>query len=89
MKIQRESQCTVAVSIWILPATQSSASVANLAIEICSFVLITQHSDKNLHFQINVTTMGTNMAPQYANIFMVDLNHCFLSIHSYLIPKLY
>ncbi|KAJ7331931.1 hypothetical protein JRQ81_014111, partial [Phrynocephalus forsythii] len=44
--------------------------------------------DNKNHLQINGTTMGTHMAPQYANILMADLEQCFLK-HCTQKPLLY
>uniref|UniRef100_A0A8C0IXA7 Clavesin-2 n=1 Tax=Chelonoidis abingdonii TaxID=106734 RepID=A0A8C0IXA7_CHEAB len=54
---------------------------ANLVAELCDFVLIHSYFrfGDNLYLQIGRTAMGTHMAPQYANIFMADLEQRFLS----------
>ncbi|KAJ7341578.1 hypothetical protein JRQ81_005850, partial [Phrynocephalus forsythii] len=54
---------------------------SNIITTLCDFVLSHNYfsfHNKNYH-QINGTTMGTHMAPQYANIFMADLKQHFLS----------
>ncbi|XP_048676284.2 uncharacterized protein LOC125622343 [Caretta caretta] len=63
---------------------------ANLVAELCDFVLT--HNcftfGDNVYLQISGTAMGTCMAPQYANIFMADLEQHFLSSCP-LMPLLY
>ncbi|XP_054846214.1 uncharacterized protein LOC129336859 [Eublepharis macularius] len=65
-------------------------TTAHLATELCHFVLTHNYFEfgDNLYLQINGTAMGTRMAPQYANIFMADLEQRFLSSHP-LEPLLY
>nr|XP_048674345.1 zinc finger protein 480-like isoform X13 [Caretta caretta] len=54
---------------------------ANLVAELCGFVLTHNYFTfgDNVYLQISGTAMGTRMAPQYANIFMADLEQRFLS----------
>ncbi|CAM4539231.1 unnamed protein product [Lepidochelys kempii] len=54
---------------------------ANLVAELCDFVLNHNYFTfgDNVYLQISGTAMGTRMAPQYANIFMADLEQRFLS----------
>ncbi|CAM4610015.1 unnamed protein product, partial [Caretta caretta] len=54
---------------------------ANLVAELCDFVLTHNYFTfgDNVYLQISGTAMGTRMAPQYANIFMADLEQHFLS----------
>ncbi|CAM4615229.1 unnamed protein product [Caretta caretta] len=54
---------------------------ANLVAELCDFVLTHNYFTfgDNVYLQIIGTAMGTRMAPQYANIFMADLEQRFLS----------
>ncbi|XP_074981174.1 uncharacterized protein LOC142070971 [Caretta caretta] len=54
---------------------------ANLVAELCDFVLTHNYFTfgDNVYLQISGTAMGTRMAPQYANIFMADLEQRFLS----------
>nr|XP_048688123.1 uncharacterized protein LOC125627729 [Caretta caretta] len=54
---------------------------ANLVAELCDFVLTHNYFTfgDNVYLQISSTAMGTRMAPQYANIFMADLEQRFLS----------
>ncbi|CAM4539213.1 unnamed protein product [Lepidochelys kempii] len=54
---------------------------ANLVAELCDFVLNHNYFTfgDNVYLQISGTAMGTRMAPQYANIFMPDLEQRFLS----------
>ncbi|CAM4564674.1 unnamed protein product [Lepidochelys kempii] len=63
---------------------------ANLVAERCDFVLIHNYFTfgDNVYLQISGTAMGTRMAPQYANIFMADLEQRFLSSRP-LTPLLY
>ncbi|XP_074866010.1 uncharacterized protein LOC142021282 [Carettochelys insculpta] len=70
--------------------TIPDATTANLVSDLCNFVLTHNHfrSGDNLCLQISGTAMGTCMAPQYANIFMVDLEQRFLSSRP-LLPLLY
>ena len=65
-------------------------TTAHLATELCHFVLTHNYFEfgDNLYLQVNGTAMGTRMAPQYANIFMADLEQRFLSSHP-LEPLLY
>uniref|UniRef100_A0A8C3F2N4 Reverse transcriptase domain-containing protein n=1 Tax=Chrysemys picta bellii TaxID=8478 RepID=A0A8C3F2N4_CHRPI len=58
-------------------------AMAHLVAELCDFVLTHNHFrfGDNLYLQVSGTTMGTRMAPQYANIFMADLEQHFLSSH--------
>ncbi|XP_053888787.1 uncharacterized protein LOC128839638 [Malaclemys terrapin pileata] len=63
---------------------------ANLVAELSDFVL-THYCftfGDDVYFQVSGTAMGTRMAPQYANIFMADLEQCFLSSRP-LTPVLY
>ncbi|XP_067413152.1 uncharacterized protein [Emydura macquarii macquarii] len=52
----------------------------HLVAELCDFVLTHNYFrfGGNLYLQVSGTAMGTHMAPQYANIFMADLEHRFL-----------
>ncbi|CAM5112749.1 unnamed protein product [Eretmochelys imbricata] len=54
---------------------------ANLVAELCDFVLTHNYFTfgDDVYLQISGTAMGTRMAPQYANIFMADLEQRFLS----------
>nr|XP_048706612.1 uncharacterized protein LOC125636878 [Caretta caretta] len=63
---------------------------ANLVAELCDFVLTHNYFTfgDNVYLQISGTAMGTCMAPQYAHIFMADLEKCFLSSRP-LTPLLY
>ncbi|CAM5130490.1 unnamed protein product [Natator depressus] len=63
---------------------------ANLVAELCDFVLTHNYFTfgDNVYLQISGTAMGTLMAPQYANIFMADLEQRFLSSRP-LTPLLY
>ncbi|CAM4659574.1 unnamed protein product [Lepidochelys olivacea] len=63
---------------------------ANLVAELCDFVLTHNYFTfgDNVYLQISGTAMGTRMAPQYANIFMADLEQRFLSTRP-LKPLLY
>ncbi|XP_074828142.1 uncharacterized protein LOC141998984 [Natator depressus] len=63
---------------------------ANLVAELCDFVLTHNYFTfgDNVYLQISGTAMGTRMAPQYANIFMTDLEQRFLSSRP-LTPLLY
>ncbi|XP_050792228.1 uncharacterized protein LOC127042831 [Gopherus flavomarginatus] len=56
-------------------------ATAQLAAELCAFILTHNYFkfDDNIYLQISGTAMGTRMAPQYANIFMADLEQRFLS----------
>ncbi|XP_073172201.1 uncharacterized protein KIAA0930 homolog isoform X4 [Lepidochelys kempii] len=63
---------------------------ANLVAEFCDFVLTHNYFtfEDNVYLQISSSAMGTRMAPQYANIFMADLEQRFLSSRP-LTPLLY
>ncbi|XP_065414590.1 uncharacterized protein LOC135973774 [Chrysemys picta bellii] len=63
---------------------------ANLVAELCDFVLTHNYFTfgDNIYLQVSGTAMGTRMAPQYANIFMADLEQRFLSSRP-LTPLLY
>nr|XP_048698832.1 uncharacterized protein LOC125633518 [Caretta caretta] len=63
---------------------------ANLVAELCDFVVTHNYFTfgDNVYLQISGTAMGTCMAPQYANIFMADLEQRFLSSRP-LTPLLY
>ncbi|CAM5123687.1 unnamed protein product [Eretmochelys imbricata] len=63
---------------------------ANLVTELCDFVLTHNYFTFGdyVYLQISGTAMGTRMAPQYANIFMADLEQRFLSSRP-LMPLLY
>nr|XP_048677943.1 uncharacterized protein LOC125623125 isoform X1 [Caretta caretta] len=63
---------------------------ANQVAELCDFVLTHKYFTygDNVYLQISGTAMGTHMAPQYANIFMADLEQRFLSSRP-LTPLLY
>ncbi|XP_074822342.1 uncharacterized protein LOC141995220 [Natator depressus] len=63
---------------------------AKLVTELCDFVFTHNYFTfgDNVYLQISSTAMGTRMAPQYANIFMADLEQCFLSSRL-LMPLLY
>ncbi|XP_074803977.1 uncharacterized protein LOC141984659 [Natator depressus] len=63
---------------------------ANLMAELCDFVLTHNYFTfgDNVYLQISGTAIGTCMAPQYANIFMADLEQRFLSSRP-LMPLLY
>ncbi|XP_065445349.1 uncharacterized protein LOC135982467 isoform X2 [Chrysemys picta bellii] len=65
-------------------------ATASLVAELCDFVLTHNHFrfGDNLYLQVSGTAMGTRMAPQYANIFMADLEQRFLSSRP-LVPLLY
>ncbi|XP_050781640.1 uncharacterized protein LOC127035616 [Gopherus flavomarginatus] len=65
-------------------------ATAQLAAELCAFILTHNYFkfDDNIYLQISGTAMGTRMAPQYANIFMADLEQRFLSSRP-LTPLLY
>ncbi|XP_053899191.1 uncharacterized protein LOC128845033 [Malaclemys terrapin pileata] len=65
-------------------------ATASLVAELCDFVLTHNHFrfGDNLYLQVSDTAMGTCMAPQNANIFMADLEQCFLSSRP-LVPLLY
>ncbi|XP_073210127.1 uncharacterized protein [Lepidochelys kempii] len=54
---------------------------ANQVAELCDFVLTHNYFrfGDNIYLQVSGTAMGTHMAPQYANIFMADLEQHFLS----------
>ncbi|XP_048693502.2 WD repeat-containing protein 86 isoform X2 [Caretta caretta] len=54
---------------------------AKLVAELCDFVLTHNYFTfgDNVYLQISGTAMGTRMAPQYANIFMADLEQGFHS----------
>ncbi|CAI7935254.1 Hypothetical predicted protein [Podarcis lilfordi] len=70
--------------------TISDKTTADLATKLCQFVL-THNNFKfgdDLFLQISGTAMGTRMAPQYANIFMADLEQRFLNSYP-LKPLLY
>ncbi|XP_050780111.1 uncharacterized protein LOC127034846 [Gopherus flavomarginatus] len=56
-------------------------ATAQLVAELCAFILTHNYFkfDDNIYLQISGIAMGTRIAPQYANIFMVDLEQCFLS----------
>uniref|UniRef100_A0A8C3T6V0 Reverse transcriptase domain-containing protein n=1 Tax=Chelydra serpentina TaxID=8475 RepID=A0A8C3T6V0_CHESE len=64
-------------------------ATANLVAELCDFVLTHNYFTfgVNIYLQVSGTAMGTHMAPQYANIFMADLEQRFLSTRS-LMPLL-
>uniref|UniRef100_A0A8C3H6A6 Reverse transcriptase domain-containing protein n=1 Tax=Chrysemys picta bellii TaxID=8478 RepID=A0A8C3H6A6_CHRPI len=63
---------------------------ANLVAELCDFVLTHNYFTfgDNIYLQVRGRAMGTRMAPQYANIFMADLEQRFLSSRP-LMPLLY
>uniref|UniRef100_K7G6Y6 Reverse transcriptase domain-containing protein n=1 Tax=Pelodiscus sinensis TaxID=13735 RepID=K7G6Y6_PELSI len=65
-------------------------TTANLIADLCNFVLTHNYFrfENNLYLQISGTAMGTRMAPQYANIFMADLEQRFLNSRP-LSPLLY
>ncbi|XP_053881423.1 uncharacterized protein LOC128835776 [Malaclemys terrapin pileata] len=65
-------------------------ATALLVAELCDFVLTHNHFrfGDNLYLQVSGTAMGTRMAPQYANIFMADLEQRFLRPRP-LVPLLY
>ncbi|KAM7176581.1 uncharacterized protein RBU57_002185 [Macrochelys suwanniensis] len=65
-------------------------TTANLVAELCDFVLTHNYFTfgDNIYLQVSGTAMGTRMAPQYANIFMADLEQRFLSSR-HLTPLLY
>lgn len=70
--------------------TISDKTTADFATKLCQFVL-THNNFKfgdDLFLQISGTAMGTRMAPQYANIFMADLEQRFLNSYP-LKPLLY
>ncbi|XP_065424163.1 uncharacterized protein LOC135975776 [Chrysemys picta bellii] len=76
-----------------LPAIRNSIPdnvTANLVAELCDFVLTHNYFTfgDNIYLQVSGTAMGTRMAPQYANIFMADLEQRFLSSRP-LTPLLY
>ncbi|CAM5099519.1 unnamed protein product [Eretmochelys imbricata] len=62
----------------------------NLVAELCDFVLTHKYFTfgDNVYLQISGIAMSTRMAPQYANIFMADLEQHFLSSRP-LTPLLY
>uniref|UniRef100_A0A674IUK7 Reverse transcriptase domain-containing protein n=1 Tax=Terrapene triunguis TaxID=2587831 RepID=A0A674IUK7_9SAUR len=63
---------------------------ANLVADLCDFVLTHNYFTfgDNVYLQVSDTAMGTRMAPQYAIIFMADLEQRFLSSRP-LTPLLY
>ncbi|KAJ7341595.1 hypothetical protein JRQ81_005891 [Phrynocephalus forsythii] len=63
---------------------------SNIISALCDFVLTHNYFsfDNKNYLQINGTAMGTLMAPQYANIFMADLEQRFLN-HCTQKPLLY
>ncbi|XP_074853017.1 uncharacterized protein LOC142014404 [Carettochelys insculpta] len=56
-------------------------AIAHLMAELCNFILTHNYFrfGDDIYLQISDTAMGTRMAPQYANIFMADLEQRFLS----------
>ncbi|RAX24788.1 hypothetical protein DQ401_19425, partial [Morganella morganii] len=54
---------------------------SNLLADLCDFVLTPNNFTfaDNVYLQVSSTAVGTRMAPQYANIFMADLEQRFLS----------
>uniref|UniRef100_K7EXL6 Reverse transcriptase domain-containing protein n=1 Tax=Pelodiscus sinensis TaxID=13735 RepID=K7EXL6_PELSI len=58
-------------------------TTASQTADLCNFVFTHNYFqfENNLYLQISGTAMGTCMAPQYANVFMADLEQHFLSSH--------
>ncbi|XP_074833483.1 uncharacterized protein LOC142001786 [Carettochelys insculpta] len=65
-------------------------ATAQLVAEFCNFILTHNYFrfGDDIYLQISGTAMGTRMAPQYANIFMADLEQRFLNSRP-LTPPLY
>lgn len=61
--------------------TVSCNTTADFATRLCHFVLIHVQLKigDNLFLQLSSTSMGTCMAPEYANIFIADLKQHFLN----------
>lgn len=63
----------------------TNAKTVSIATRLYAFVsLITTPFGNDIHVQISDRDMGTCMPLQYANIFMADLEKCFLNFY---LPK--